>query len=60
MDIENWSWIGDWTGRRALLTPRREAIVDNILKRRYTFEDMNKRANQAARILLDSGIQKGW
>jgi fatty-acyl-CoA synthase len=59
MDLRDWSWIGDWTGRRALLTPKREGLVDNIQNKRYTFEDMNKRANQVARILLDSGIRKG-
>jgi len=59
MDPKTWSWIGDWTGRRALLTPKREAIVDNIQKKRYTFEMMDKRANQVARLLLDSGVQKG-
>ncbi|MFW9848586.1 MAG: long-chain fatty acid--CoA ligase [Candidatus Thorarchaeota archaeon] len=59
MDLKDWSWIGDWTGRRAILTPKREAILDNIQKKRYTFEEMDKRANQVARVLLDSGIQKG-
>ncbi len=59
MDLEDWSWIGDWTGRRALLTPKKEAIFDNIQNKRYTFEEMDKRANQVARILLDSGVQKG-
>ncbi len=59
MDLKDWSWIGDWTGKRALLTPKREAIVDNIQNKRYTFEIMDKRANQVARVLLDSGVQKG-
>ncbi|MBY8997114.1 MAG: long-chain fatty acid--CoA ligase [Candidatus Thorarchaeota archaeon] len=59
MNRDDWSWIGDWTGRRALLTPKQEAIVDNIQGKRYTFEDMDKRANQVARLLLDSGVQKG-
>jgi len=59
MDKNAWSWVGDWTGRRAILTPKREAIVDNIQKKRYTFEMMERRANQVARVLLDSGVQKG-
>lgn len=59
MDLKDWSWIGDWTGRRALLTPKREGLVDNIKKERYSFEEMDKRANQVARLLLDSGVQKG-
>lgn len=59
MDRKDWSWIGDWTGRRARLTPKKEAIVDNIQNRRYTFGEMDQRANQVARLLLDSGVQKG-
>ncbi|MFW9908525.1 MAG: long-chain fatty acid--CoA ligase [Candidatus Thorarchaeota archaeon] len=59
MVLNDWAWIGDWTGRRALLTPNSEAVVDNIQHRRYTFKVMNERANQTARLLLDSGIQKG-
>jgi fatty-acyl-CoA synthase len=41
------------------LTPQKEAIVDNILNERYTFEAMDKRANQVARILLNRGVEKG-
>lgn len=41
------------------MTPKKEAIVDNIQNTRYTFEEMDKRANQVARLLLDSGVQKG-
>lgn len=59
MDPMVYSWIGDWTGKRAILTPKTEAIVDNILKKRYTFEMMDRRANAAARLLLDSGVRKG-
>ena len=59
MNQKDWSWIGDWTGRRAILTPKQEAIVDNIQNNRYTFQEMDNRANQVARVLLDSGIRKG-
>ena len=53
------SWIGDWAGRRALLTPNKEAIYDNIEKKRYTYEDLNNRANKIAKVLLNYGISKG-
>ncbi|NHJ14463.1 MAG: long-chain fatty acid--CoA ligase [Candidatus Thorarchaeota archaeon] len=59
MDSENWSWIGDWAGRRAMLTPKREAVHDFIEGTRYSFEQMNHRANQMARVLLDLGVEKG-
>ena len=53
------SWIGDWSGRRALLTPNREAIFDNIKKKPYTYEELDIRANKLAHVLKDSGISKG-
>jgi len=52
-------WIGDWAGRRAVLTPNREALFDNIEKHLYTFNDLNLRANKLARVLLNEGISKG-
>lgn len=59
MNENDWSWIGDWTGRRALLTPEREALIDNQTGQRYTFDTMSKRANQVAHYLLELGIGKG-
>ncbi|MFX0062364.1 MAG: long-chain fatty acid--CoA ligase [Candidatus Hermodarchaeota archaeon] len=56
---EDWTWIGDWAGRRALLTPKRKAIFDAIENKRYTFAELDVQANQLARVLLDRGIQKG-
>ncbi len=56
---DDWSWIGDYSARRAQLTPKLEAIVDNIEKKRYTFEEMNYRANQLAHALKKRGISKG-
>ena len=56
---DDFSWIGDWAGRRALLTPNREAIVDNIEKNVYTYKELDFRANKLARVLMDNGISKG-
>jgi fatty-acyl-CoA synthase len=56
---EDWSWIGDWSGRRAILTPKAEAFYDNIEDKHYTFQEMDYRANQLARVLVDLGIGKG-
>jgi fatty-acyl-CoA synthase len=55
----NFTWIGDWAKRRALLTPNREALFDNIEKKQYTFSDLHLRANRLARLLLNEGISKG-
>jgi fatty-acyl-CoA synthase len=57
--LNQFSWIGDWSKRRALLTPNREALYDNIEKKLYTFKDLDLRANRLARILLDKEISKG-
>jgi fatty-acyl-CoA synthase len=56
---EDFSWIGDWSGRRAMLTPNREAIIDNMEKKKYTYQELDFRANQLARVLRDKGISKG-
>ncbi len=55
----DFSWIGDWAKRRALLTPNREALFDNIEKKLYTYKDLNLRANKLARLLLNEGVSKG-
>ena len=56
---KEFSWIGDWAGRRASLTPNRHAIFDNLEKKTYTYKELDIRANQLARVLLDYGISKG-
>ncbi|MFW9969637.1 MAG: AMP-binding protein [Candidatus Odinarchaeota archaeon] len=56
---DEFSWIGDWAKRRALLTPDREAIFDNIENSMYTYNELNLRANKLARLLLNEGISKG-
>jgi fatty-acyl-CoA synthase len=52
-------WVGNWSARRARLTPHKEAFVDNIEKKRYTFQDIDIRANKLAQVLLDNGVQAG-
>jgi fatty-acyl-CoA synthase len=56
---EDFSWIGDWAGRRAILTPDRIAIFDYLEKKNYSYKELNFRANKLARVLLDFGISKG-
>ena len=56
---EDFSWIGDWAGRRAILSPNREAIFDYLEKKTYTYKELDSRANKLARVLLDYGISKG-
>ncbi|TXT61789.1 MAG: Long-chain-fatty-acid--CoA ligase [Promethearchaeota archaeon] len=56
---QDFSWVGNWSRRRAVLTPEREAIYDHVNDRRYTFKEIDQRANKAARLLENSGIEKG-
>jgi fatty-acyl-CoA synthase len=42
-----------------MLTPKKEAIFDNTSGKRYTYDDLNHRANQLARVLMNEGISKG-
>ena len=56
---ENWSWVGNWSEKRAILCPNKLAIIDNIEKREYSFLQMDKRANRVANYLNSLGLQKG-
>ncbi len=53
--------IGDWLGRRALLSPRRVAIVDvcGDEPRTLDYDELNRRTNQVARWLADQGVGRG-
>ncbi|MHA2366432.1 MAG: acyl-CoA synthetase [Candidatus Hodarchaeales archaeon] len=56
---KKWSWVGDWSGRRANLSPDKIAIIDDTTGLFYTFYDLDNRANKLAFILKDYGIKKG-
>lgn len=54
--------LGDYAGRRALFSPDALAIVDTASEphRRFTYAEMNERANRLARWLRDvAGVGKG-
>lgn len=54
------SWVGDWVGQRARLTPQREAVYDPSRDCRYTYAKLNERANRVGAYLIDSlGLNKG-
>jgi fatty-acyl-CoA synthase len=50
----------DILATRANLTPNREALYDLTSKIRYSYSELNQRANRAANFLRDNyGVQKG-
>ncbi|MFO1421352.1 MAG: AMP-binding protein [Candidatus Competibacteraceae bacterium] len=54
------NWVGDWAGRRAVMTPHRTALYDSFTKKAYTFQDMNDRAGRVGTYLTDVlGLRKG-
>ena len=53
-------YVGDWLGRRALLTPSKIALVDAATGLRHSYRELNRRANRVAQLLREQlGIGKG-
>ncbi len=50
------SWVGDWSGRRAALSPDRVGLVDATTGREFTYADLDRRATRCARWLADHGV----
>ena len=54
------NWVGDWSGRRAALTPHRTALYDSFTQKTYTFQDLDDRACRVGTYLTDRlGLRKG-
>ncbi|RXJ00301.1 long-chain fatty acid--CoA ligase [Anaerobacillus alkaliphilus] len=53
------SWDTDWLKKRARITPDRVAVVDGETRERWTYDNLNERAEHQASLLLDQGIGKG-
>ena len=54
-----YDWVGDWSGRRATLSPDAVGLRDRTTGEEYTYGDLDARANRAARLLDDRGVGKG-
>ncbi|MGM8216751.1 class I adenylate-forming enzyme family protein [Bacillaceae bacterium W0354] len=52
-------WELDWMSSRARLFPNDIAIIDADSEQKYTYYEINERANQLANYLYDNGIRKG-
>lgn len=54
------NWVGDYSGKKALLTPHLECIFDPHTDTRYTYSQVDDRASRVATYLTDKlGIRKG-
>ncbi len=51
--------VGDLLARRALLTPRREALLEQATGRRYTYAELNERADRLAGFMQRLGVRPG-
>ena len=54
------TWVGDWSGRRARLTPQRPALYDATADRRFTYKELDERAERVGAFLRDRlRLEKG-
>ncbi len=54
-----WNWVGNWSEKRAILSPNKIGIYDNITKKSYSFLELDLRANKVANFLIAKDIKKG-
>ena len=53
------AWVGAWSEKRAMLSPERVGLVDTTTGERFTYADLDRRANRAARLLDAHGVADG-
>jgi len=51
--------VGLYLGKRAYMNPNLEAVVDPATSRRFTYREIDQRANRIANAMRDLGIKKG-
>jgi len=53
------AWVGAWSEKRATLPPDRVGLVDATTGRRFSYADLDRRANRTARLLAEHGVESG-
>ena len=53
------TWVGAWSERRAMLTPERVGLIDETTGKRFTYAQLDHRANRTARLLERHGVTDG-
>ena len=56
---ERFDWVGDWSGRRATLSPDVTALTDATSGESWTYAELDARANRTARLLRERGVERG-
>ncbi|WP_135851856.1 AMP-binding protein [Halorussus salinus] len=51
-----YDWVGAWSEKRAQLSPDAVGLVDATTGERYTYAELDRRANRTARLLRDEGV----
>jgi fatty-acyl-CoA synthase len=52
-------WVGAHVARRAALSPDRTALIDTPTGRRFSYADLDARANRTVRLLRAHGLEAG-
>ena len=52
-------WVGDWSARRARLSPGKTGLVDATTGTEFTYRELDDRANRTARLLQEFGVDDG-
>jgi len=58
-DQRPYDWVGAWSEKRASLSPDSVGLVDATTGRRFTYAELDRRANQTARLLRSEGVVEG-
>jgi fatty-acyl-CoA synthase len=58
-DERPYDWVGAWSEKRAQLSPQKVGLVDATTGERYTYAELDRRANRTARLLRDEGVISG-
>lgn len=53
------NWVGDWSGRRAALTPHRQAVIDADSEEQWSYAELDRLANAVGQALLARGLNEG-
>ncbi|WP_128477740.1 AMP-binding protein [Halorussus pelagicus] len=51
-----YDWVGAWSEKRAQLSPDAVGLVDATTGERFTYAELDRRANRTARLLREEGV----